>query len=83
MLERRLDDLTYKSLTKSTKRQDAVLITDTTADSDTSSDSDIINDNDNNTSNERIDHGLQSTYGDRNGLQINYSDDNHKIDIFN
>ena len=85
MLERRLDDRNYEGLTKSTKRKDGVLITDATVDTDTSSDNDIINDNDsdNNTSNKRIDHGLQSIYGDRNGLQINYGDNNHKIDISN
>ena len=74
-----------------------MLITDATVNTDTSSGNDTINDNDNdndnenendndndndnNISNERIDHGLQSTYGDRNGLQINYGNDDHKIDI--
>ena len=34
------------------------------------------------TSNERIDHGTQSTCGDSNGLQIiNYGSDDQKIDI--
>ena len=72
MLEQRLDNQNYDSLTKSTYRKDDVLITDATVDTDTSND--IINDNDNdsdnNRSNERIDHGIQTTYGDRNGLQI-------------
>ena len=37
---------------------------------------DRISSNDNNLSNERIDHGIQTTYGDRNGLRIiNYCDD--------
>ena len=58
MLERRLDNSNYESLTKSKKRKDDVLITDTTVNTNTSSDNDTINDNDNNTSNKRIDHGL-------------------------
>ena len=83
VLEQRLDDLNYESLTKSTKRKYDVS-TDETADTDTSSDNNTTKDNDNNTLNERIDHGLQSTYGDRKGLQIiNYGDDNKKIDISN
>ena len=44
-------------------------ITDATTDTDTSSDNDTINDDENNTSNERIDYGLQSTYGDRTGYK--------------
>ena len=86
MLERRLDNHNYEGLTKSTKRKGEVSITDATVDTDISSDNDTIDDDDdnhNNTSNERIDHGLQSTYGDRNELQIKYGDDDHKIDISN
>ena len=82
MLERRLDNSNYESLTKSKKRKDDVLITDTTVNTNTSSDNDTINDSANNMSNKRNGHGLQSTYGDRNGLQqINYGDNDHKIDI--
>ena len=40
-------------------------------------DDDTIHDNNNNRSNERIEHGIQTTYGDRNGLRtINYCDEN-------
>ena len=81
VLERRFGDHNYEGLTKLTKRKEDVLLTDATGDTDTNSDNDTINDNDNDISNGRIDHGLQSTYGDRNGLQINYGDDDHKIDI--
>ena len=84
LLEQRLDDRNYDGLTQSTnrkdetKRKDDVLITDVkidlTVDADTNND--IIQDNDNNISNERIDHDIQTTYGDRNGLRIiNYCDD--------
>ena len=39
-------------------------------------DDDNINDNDNNQSNERIEHGIQTTYGDKNGLRIiDYGDE--------
>ena len=79
LLERRLDDLNYESLTESTKRKDSVS-TDKTADTNINSDNDTVNDNANNILNERI----QSTSGDRNGLQtINYGDGNQKIDLSN
>ena len=56
--------------------------TDKTVDIDTSEDNDTIHDSDINTLNERINHDIQSTYGDRNGIQIiNYGDDDQKIDI--
>ena len=83
MLEHRLEDPNYKSLTKSSKRKDDVSITDAKVDTD--SDNDIINDNDNNTLNKKVtwnEHGFQSAYSDINGLhQIKYGDDDHKIDI--
>ena len=84
LLERRLDDRNYDSLTKSTKGKketkndlNDVSITDEVIDTNINlNDDDNINDNDNNRSNERIEHGIQTTYGDRNGLQIiNYCDD--------
>ena len=77
-----MDNLNYESLTKSAKRKDDVF-TDETTDTDKSNDNDTINDNSNDILNEKIDHGLQSTYGDRNGLQIiNYGDDNHPIESY-
>ena len=77
LLERRLDDSNYESLTQSIKRKEKnmndVLITDAATvdtENDTGSDTDIDNNNDilisKVTWNE---HGLQSTYGDMNGLQ--------------
>ena len=46
-----------------------VLIIDEVIDNDINlNDDDNIIDNDNNRSNERIEHGIQTTYGDRNGL---------------
>ena len=88
MLERRLDDQNYNSLTKSTNQKDETKkknddvndesITDAKLDAvvDTDINNDTIHDNDNNQSNERIDHGIQTTYSDRNGLCIiNYCDD--------
>ena len=74
LLERQLDDRNYEGLTKPTKRKDDVSITDATVETDPNDD--MIHGNDNNTSNERVEHGIQSTFGDRNGLHIiNYSDD--------
>ena len=81
MLEQRLDNQNYDSLTKSTKQKEEtkkknddvndVSITD--AELDAVDNTDIylnddndIHDNDNYRSNERIDHGIQTTYGDRN-----------------
>ena len=86
VLERRLDDRNYEGLTKSTNGKDEtkkvdVSITDTTTNNDTSNDTIPDNDN-NNISNERIDHGIQTTYDDRNRLQtINYSDDEESNQI--
>ena len=44
-------------------------ITNATVDTDSDNDTINNNENDNNTLNERNKHGLQSTYGDMNGLQ--------------
>ena len=76
-------------MTQSSKRKEKrnkdVSDTNSTADTNIDTDTDTINDN--NTSNQKVtwnEHGLQSTYGDMNGLQqINYGDDDHKIDISN
>ena len=85
VLERRLDDQNYDSLTKSTKQKEEtkkknddvndVSVTDAKLDKvdDTDinmNDDDTIHDNDNNQLNERTEHGIQTTYGDRNGLWI-------------
>ena len=53
-----------------------VSITDEVIDTDINLNDDAnIHDNDNNRSNERIEHGIQTTFGDRNGLMIiNYCD---------
>ena len=63
-----------------------MLIKDTTVDTDFDTDTTANNDtNDNDNSNNNLTwnvHGLQSTFGDMNGLQqINYGDVDHKINI--
>ena len=64
-------------MTKSTNRKDDdVSIIDAPVDTDKSNDTINDNDNDNNRSNERIEHGIQTIYGDRNRLRIiNYGDE--------
>ena len=90
MIEQQLYNSSYENLTQSNKRKekrnDDVLVIDTTVDTNFDNDTTInnnINDNDNSNKNLTWNvHGFQSTYGDINGLQhINYGDVDHKIDI--
>ena len=77
LLEQRLDDSNYESLTQSSKRKeqrnDDVSIIDTTVDTDFDTDTTINDDtNDIDNSNKNLTwnvHGLRSTYSDMNGLQ--------------
>ena len=83
-----MDDGNYEGLTKLTNgkdetKKDDVSIIDTTTNTDTNNDTIHDNNNDdNNILSKRIGHGIQTTYGDRNGLQIiNYSDDEESNQI--
>ena len=62
-----------------------VSVADATVDNNNDSDSDTIIDTNNDTSIKKLtwnEHGLQSNYGDVNGLQqINYGDDDYKTDV--